>query len=160
MRDVPQHFTVGAGAPLRPVDAVAALIVLQGGRYVMQLRDDRPDIIYPGHWACFGGAMRPGEDPMQALRRELKEELEFELQQAAEFARFVFDVSAGGCGTFSRIYFEVSATLEETERFVLHEGAALRMFEVEALLHYERIAPHDAFAVWLHASRYRIVRPG
>ena len=53
---------------------VAALLVLDDGRYVMQLRDAIPRIFYPGHWGCFGGAVEAGEEPEQALRRELAEE--------------------------------------------------------------------------------------
>ena len=49
-------------------DAVAALMLCADGRYVMQLRDERPDIVYPGHWGCFGGAVNRGEAPGDALR--------------------------------------------------------------------------------------------
>ena len=43
--------------PLAPKDAVAALIVLDDGRYLMQQRDDIPGIFYPGYWGLFGGAI-------------------------------------------------------------------------------------------------------
>src|SRR5262249_32847766 len=52
---------------LRPADAAAALIQLPDGRYLLQLRDARPDIFYPDHWGCFGGAIDPGETPESAL---------------------------------------------------------------------------------------------
>ena len=49
-------------APVSTGHAVAALLVLEDGRYIMQLRDDLPDIWYPGHWGLFGGGIDEGED--------------------------------------------------------------------------------------------------
>ena len=67
--------------PLRGEDAVAAIITVEDGRYLMQLRDDIPRIFYPGHWGCFGGAVGSGEDGLVALQRELAEELEMPVRQ-------------------------------------------------------------------------------
>jgi 8-oxo-dGTP pyrophosphatase MutT (NUDIX family) len=53
----------------------AHAIILIGDRYVLQLRDERPDITASGKWSLFGGCVEPGEDPATAVRRELKEEL-------------------------------------------------------------------------------------
>jgi 8-oxo-dGTP pyrophosphatase MutT (NUDIX family) len=155
----PKHFSAGPGPLIRPVDAVAALLVPAPGRYVMQLRDDRPDIIYPGHWACFGGALRAGEAPLEALRRELREELELEAEEAREFGAFDFDLGPSGLGRFCRRYFVVETSEARIERCVLHEGAALRVFSGEELLRTPWVAPHDAFAVWLHAARNRVAAP-
>ena len=54
----------------------AAALLLCGGRYLMQLRDDKPGILLPDHWALFGGTVDDGEDAAAAMRRELIEELE------------------------------------------------------------------------------------
>ncbi len=44
------------------------------GRLLLQHRDDRPDVLYPGHWAGFGGALEGAESVEQALIREMEEE--------------------------------------------------------------------------------------
>ena len=54
----------------------AAALLVCDGRYLMQLRDDKPGILLPDHWALFGGTVDPGEDAAAAMRRELVEELE------------------------------------------------------------------------------------
>jgi 8-oxo-dGTP diphosphatase len=57
-----------------PIVATMAILHRQG-KFLMQLRDDFPHIIYPGCWGFFGGHLDPGEDPDSGIRRELVEEL-------------------------------------------------------------------------------------
>jgi len=142
---------------LRAANAVAALLVLDDGRYVMQLRDPKPEIFYPDHWGCFGGAVDRGEDPRQALARELREELEFEVAATRQFARFDFDLTQLGQAKVFRIYYEVPVSLDAYSRVVLHEGAAVRAFDGAEILNQPRVTPYDAFAVWLHLKRARFV---
>ncbi|AFY59674.1 NUDIX hydrolase [Synechococcus sp. PCC 6312] len=56
---------------------VAIAILHQGGQFLMQLRDDLPGILYPGHWGLFGGHLEAGESPEAGLRRELLEEISY-----------------------------------------------------------------------------------
>lgn len=146
---------VTAAAPLQPANAVAALLVLDDERYVMQLRDALPHIFYPGHWGCFGGAVDPAEEPLAALQREVREELEYEIGAAVEFTRFDFDFARLGHGKVYRIYYEVHMTLAAFNRFVLHEGAGMRALTGRELLLERKVTPYDAFAVWMHMSRRR-----
>ena len=47
----------------------------------MQLRDEKPTIVYPGNWGFFGGDVEPGEEPIQSARRELYEEIKYETEE-------------------------------------------------------------------------------
>ncbi len=143
---------------LTGTDAVAALIVLDDGSYLLQHRDDKPDIWYPDHWGCFGGSVDPGEAPLDALHRELYEELELEFDEAEFFTRFDFDLTTLGAGRYYRNYYMVSIDATRLSRLVLHEGQALGVFPGETVQRDLRVTPYDAFALFLHHARGRIGR--
>ena len=152
---LPVHF-ISDKSPLTGSDAVAALIVSEDGRYLLQLRDDKPGIWYPGHWSCFGGAVNDGERPLDALRRELEEELEFAGAECNEFTRFYFDLQRINGRKLYRIYYEVPVRSAALFRFVLHEGRDMRLFSPAEIFDRANLTPYDSFALWLHASRGRI----
>lgn len=149
----PEHFVGGKGRSLRPQDAVAALLIHEDGRYIMQLRDSKSGIFYPGHWGCFGGAVEPGETPIEALRRELREEIGYEMAEASHFTQFDFDFSTLGYAKVYRIYFELRVTDAEFRRFVLNEGADIQAIWGDDMVVTRRVTPYDAFAVWMHLNR-------
>jgi 8-oxo-dGTP pyrophosphatase MutT (NUDIX family) len=157
---LPVHFLTDTH-PLRGEHAVAALITVEDGRYLMQLRDDIPRIFYPGHWGCFGGAVGQDEIGLAALQRELAEELEMPPRATApdEFVTFDFDLSKLGQKKCRRTYYEIKITEAEVGRFVLHEGAEMRLFAVNELFALSNVAPYDSFAIWLHLARARFVTP-
>jgi 8-oxo-dGTP pyrophosphatase MutT (NUDIX family) len=142
-------------------DAVAAIIRIDADGYLMQLRDSRPDIWYPGHWGLFGGGVEPGEDPIEALKRELYEELELEFrsEDAQFFARIDFDLGGLGLPRYYRSYYLVPVTLAVEEQLVLHEGAARRVFSAVDILREPHVTPYDAFALFLHHARGRLADP-
>jgi 8-oxo-dGTP diphosphatase len=53
------------------------IILLNPRRQVlMYLRDDKPEIPYPGKWSLLGGMLEPdGETPAECVRREIEEEI-------------------------------------------------------------------------------------
>ena len=151
---LPQYFLTDQ-SPLRGEDAVAAIITVEDGRYLMQLRDDIPRIFYPGHWGCFGGAVGAGEGAAEALRRELAEELEMSASALNEFVRLDFDLRHLGQKQCYRTYYEIKTTVADVGRLVLHEGAQMRLFP-PAELFDARLTPYDSFALWLHFARRRL----
>jgi len=42
---------------------------------VLQLRDNIPTISAPGQWSFFGGKIEEGETPLEAVKREVYEEI-------------------------------------------------------------------------------------
>lgn len=54
----------------------AVILPYQDRKVLMQLRDDKPEIVYPGEWGFFSGTIESGENPIQSAKRELYEEIE------------------------------------------------------------------------------------
>ena len=67
---------------------VALGILYQGDCLLLQLRDDIPTIIYPGCWAIFGGHLEIGESPLQAVNREIWEEIGFKMGNPVYFQTY------------------------------------------------------------------------
>jgi 8-oxo-dGTP pyrophosphatase MutT (NUDIX family) len=67
-----------------PVE-VAIAILPREGKFLMQLRDNIPTILYPGLWGLFGGHIEPGETPEVAVKREVLEEIGYAIEQPQKF---------------------------------------------------------------------------
>jgi 8-oxo-dGTP pyrophosphatase MutT (NUDIX family) len=144
--------------PLRPANAAAAILVV-GSQYLLQLRDNKAGVFFPGHWGCFGGAAEPGETVEQTLSRELNEELGIALDPAIfrYFTRFDFDLSFCGLATIWRYFYEVELASARLASLRLHEGSAMRLFSAEEILTGAvPLTPYDAFALWFHVNRSRL----
>lgn len=69
---------------MKPVEVSIAILLYQD-RFLLQLRDNIPKIVYPGCWGLFGGHLEPDEKPLSALRRELWEEICYKCSNAQFF---------------------------------------------------------------------------
>ena len=63
------------------IEISQVLLFDRHNRLVVYLRDDNPDIPFPNHWDFFGGHLEAFEHPEQALVREVREEVGFELER-------------------------------------------------------------------------------
>jgi 8-oxo-dGTP diphosphatase len=93
---------------------VAIAILYQQDKFLMQLRDNLPNIIAPGCWGLFGGHIEPGETPDIAVQREVLEEIGYKLPKFAEF----------GCYQDEKVIRHVfhAPLLVELNQLVLNEG--------------------------------------
>lgn len=70
------------------VAVVAGVLVNQEGFFLLGSRPEGK--VYAGYWEFPGGKVESGESPLQALSRELKEELGITVQQATPWLRKYF----------------------------------------------------------------------
>jgi 8-oxo-dGTP diphosphatase len=68
-----------------PQHIVSIAILYREGQFLLQLRDNIPNILYPGYWGFFGGHVEHDETPEVAMRRELLEEIGYEPPALFEF---------------------------------------------------------------------------
>jgi 8-oxo-dGTP diphosphatase len=77
--------------PKLPRPEVAIALLHHDGQFLLQLRDNIPTIVYPGHWAFFGGHLEPGESADVAIRRELLEEIGYAPPHLIHFRSYTED---------------------------------------------------------------------
>lgn len=118
-----------------PPIRVAAVILHQDGRVLLQHRDDRPDIAWPGHWALFGGHMEAEETPEQAALREIEEELGLCLEPPLHLVHHGID------GVRERFVF-ASRLVVSLETLTLMEGQGMALLTLEELAAYPVVPAH------------------
>jgi 8-oxo-dGTP diphosphatase len=65
---------------VREKHMVSFVLVNPQGEILLQQRDDKPTIAFPGHWTIFGGAVEDEDESLEvAVMREMWEELELSL---------------------------------------------------------------------------------
>ncbi|MEM7406143.1 MAG: NUDIX domain-containing protein [Pseudomonadota bacterium] len=146
-------MTTAIPAKLGLGDAVAAIICVHDGRYLLQQRDDIEGIWYPGHWGCFGGGVDAGETPAEALERELREELDLVATDAVPACSLDFDLADLGKRQYFRRYYEVKIHADVLDSLVLGEGTAVAAFSPDYMFRELKLTPYDSFALYLHHNR-------
>jgi len=110
-------------------DAISAtaLIVDRDGRFLLQHRDDKPDIYNPGLWGSFGGGIESYEPPDEGLMRELQEELSWQPDSVELYGASPFDASR------RLIYVYSTPITLPIGSLVLGEGRGMAFFAPDAL---------------------------
>ena len=67
------------------------LIENAAGKILLQLRDNKVSIPYPDCWGTFGGQVEAGETPQEAIKREIREELDYNAEGAELYFIYQFD---------------------------------------------------------------------
>ncbi len=124
------------------LDSTAAVLVC-GGQYLLQHREDRPEVAYPGWWSLFGGAREGAESAEEAIMRELREELELDIPNCRHLITCWYEIAFENRIT-RKAYFVVELAATQIDRLVLHEGQGMGWFnaaEIRAIA--DRIVPYD-----------------
>lgn len=101
-------------------DGATVMLYTKEGKVLLQHRsEDAPR--KPGIWSAFGGGMEEGELPEQTARRELMEELEYEITQPHLLATEDFTDMLGTGYNFIEEY-------DSGQSLVLHEGQGYGWF--------------------------------
>lgn len=110
------------------MNQVATALLFDGNnKLLIYLRDDKPEISFPGYWDLFGGRVEPGETPEQALVRELKEELNIDIQQFELYKTFESPTEANPNVKFVYVV-KIEAAAES---LTLYEGQYLKAIDLE-----------------------------
>jgi 8-oxo-dGTP pyrophosphatase MutT (NUDIX family) len=104
--------------------ASLALITNSSGQLLLNLRDDNPKIAHPNVWAFIGGVCEEGENDYDALVREVREEIELEIENALPLLRLID--TEGSFNLLTVYHVEMKKNIEDLH---LTEGKAVKLFE-------------------------------
>ena len=112
--------------------AVKAIIYRSDNKLLLQKRDNKTEIPYPLHWNLFGGEVEIGENLVDALRRELIEEIEYS-------PKFIeSEVFQSKWKSINLHYFPIFIDKEdENIKFKLHEGLEYKWFSIDELIYLD-----------------------
>jgi 8-oxo-dGTP diphosphatase len=104
----------------------ASIIFLNGTRQILLLlRDDNKAIPFPNCWDLPGGQVEAAETPFECIQREMREELEMELERPRLFR--VYDLADRRDYTFwQNANFDITLVN-------LHEGQRLQWFSEDEI---------------------------
>ncbi len=116
--------------PLSP-EYAGAVVSCPKKNILCQLRDDKPGIKFPGFWTCSpGGHIETGEEPGEAIIRELKEEFEIEVTNLKRLTIIIEKQN-----DMAGIYHAFSANLASPkEQLKCNEGQKACFYSAEEVL--------------------------
>lgn len=105
-------------------ESVSSILISTEDEFILQLRDNKPDIAQPGMISFFGGGVEDGEEPQDAIVREIEEELSIQLDKNDfSFLDSVIRTSSRS-GNKHRAHLFVARGIKK-EDLVLGEGEAI-----------------------------------
>ncbi len=128
----------------------AKAAVFVGDRIVTVLRDDIPEITWPGWWDLPGGGREGEETPEETVLRETREEVALDIGPDCIIWRRRFP-SATQAGTQSWFFVIRLSPHAEAEIMLGDEGQEWRLVTVQEFLANDRAIPFlkDRLRVWI-----------
>jgi 8-oxo-dGTP pyrophosphatase MutT (NUDIX family) len=137
-----------------PLITATALLVDRKGRFLLQHRDDKPDIANPGMWGSFGGEVEAHETPEHGFLREMDEELGWRPARYEFVNAYPFE--EGGSAVLVYVYAALVDVPESS--LVLGEGQGLGLFAPDALPEKTVPALRGLIEWWVETALYGAIR--
>jgi len=129
--------------------SVGAIIYDSKGELLLQKRDLKESIYFPGLWGVFGGACGKNESPNETIIREIAEELLVSIDPPKLFASVEINSGDMGSEPRKRNFYEIYFSEEMKRGMSLQEGTDFAFFNPSQLPAVAEIVPFDLGAVTL-----------
>jgi 8-oxo-dGTP diphosphatase len=116
-----------------------ALIVFYDEDKRILLQDRRGISKFGEEWGFFGGEMEEGETPEQAIIREMKEELNFDLKEYEYFGKYSYKIK----NLFVKGTVFISPLKNNLSNFEQKEGKNMKLFSLEEAEKLKMVCEED-----------------
>jgi 8-oxo-dGTP diphosphatase len=129
---------------VKVVDGAKIFIANQAlGKYLFVLRDNKADIPHPNKWSLIGGGLEPGETPLEAITREIAEEVDIPVSEIKFICEKAFTSELQGkLFPITGHFFIGSTSIEDLSTVVLNEGQKLQYFTLDEILNLPNVTPN------------------
>lgn len=124
-----EKYTRHLSIPKTQEQGISIILLNKNKEILMQQRDNIPTIRYPGYWGLFGGSIEDNETPEEAIIREVKEEINFDLKNFGLFRVFTQNEK--------KEYAFIGEIDKEIEELNLTEGQNMKFFKPGRILSLE-----------------------
>ena len=142
---------------LTPENASAAIIKDENYNFLFQQRDSNKKIFFPNHLGLFGGAKLHTESYIQALKRELIEEIGFSPKKIKYFMNLKFDLKKNRKKEVNRFFYICTIKDLYKQKIILKEGKSFLIMSIKRLKIELRkknnFVPYDQFAIWYYINK-------
>jgi 8-oxo-dGTP diphosphatase len=111
---------------LNKTPTVSVILANTRGEILLQLRDDKPGLLWAGHWTLPGGYVESDETPDQAIAREIIEEMELHDLDLRLWKRF--EAERGNPPILCAEHIFVGRLDRDAQTIPLHEGQRIAFF--------------------------------
>jgi len=125
--------------------SVGIFLINSKKELLLPLRDNNPEIDYPGHWGIFGGEIEKKETPEKAIKRELKEEIEgVEIKKINLLGKM--QVEKGNLNLKNTNLFLFRGLIKiHPDKIKLNEGQKMQFFNLKQLTDLRMVSPLKKF---------------
>lgn len=124
--------------------SVAAIITFKK-KYLVQKRDQKKRIFYPGFYGLFGGVQEGAEKPIDTIKRELLEEINLSDLDVNKFIKIKLEsnlFNPKNSSVFNRHIFICKLTKQNKNNIKINEGKYYKFFNINDIKKIE-MAPFD-----------------
>lgn len=110
------------------------LIERKDGKFLFQLRDNKPSIANPNLWGLFGGGIKKNESPIRGAIREIKEELSIKLEESDLKLLIVIPL-------FASLIFIYKTKADKFKKATQREGQDMKYFSLDEITKQKNVIP-------------------
>ena len=132
-------------------------IIYHKGKYMLQKRNNKKGIFYPGLYGLFGGRSDNSETPKKCIMRELKEELNLEFKFVKDILTLKIhsdDFEPKKSSVFKIYYFDCKLPINYKKNIMLSEGQKYDFYNIKKIDSLQMI-PFD-YAVLYYQFLYKV----